>query len=785
MRRKEPALGGSHSTNMDKYKLVERIGKGAFGTANLVKSKEDGHQYVIKEIYGISRMSSKERQKAQKEVEVLANMSHRNIVQYKESFEVKDCLCIVMDYCEGGDLLEKINSQKGELFSEEQILDWFVQICLALKHIHDKKILHRDIKPENIFLTKDGTVQLGDFGVSRVLNSTEVLATTIIGTRLYLSPEIYEDKPYNNKSDIWALGCVLYEMCTLKPAFNADNSMHMEVKIVRGFYPPVSDHYSQELRSLLEQLLKPDPTERPSVSSILEESFLSCRIQRLLTPQAESTIIAQEFGLAFLYKQPKVGEVQGSPEPALGGSHSSNMDKYKLVERIGKGAFGTANLVKSKDDGHQYVIKEIYGISRMSSKERQKAQKEVEVLANMSHPNIVQYKESFEEEGCLYIVMDYCEGGDLLKKIKSQKGELFSEEQILDWFVQICLALKHIHDKKIIHRDIKPKNIFLTKDETVQLGDFGVSRVLNSTEELATTFAGTRLYLSPEIYENKPYNNKSDIWALGCVLYEICTLKRAFKASDKKDLKLKIINGPYPRMSDPYSQELCFLSAWLLKPNPTERPSVSSILEEPFLSCRIQKLLTPQVQSETLIMSDKKGTLVSEHERRRKEKQEDKGASIISTAGAESGYVTQEAHSAGVGCEEGNTPSRTALCGKHDSETKAQSCVSMKSDDSKDWIISFKDGQSAGASIISTAGAESGYVTQEAHSADGQQYEYGEDLGVTAVALYNYQAAGDDEISFDPDDIITNIEMIDEGWWRGMCRGAYGLFPANYVEVRQ
>ncbi|XP_067451144.1 interferon-induced very large GTPase 1-like isoform X2 [Thunnus thynnus] len=287
---------------MEKYEKVKEIGKGGFGTAILVKSKEDGHQYVIKEIYGISGMSSEERQKAQKEVEVLAEMSHPNIVQYKESFEEEDCLCIVMDYCEGGDLLEKINSQKGELFSEDQILDWFVQICLALKHIHDRKTLHRDIKPQNIFLTKDGTVQLGDFGVSRVLNSTKELATTITGTRLYLSPEIYENEPYNNKSDIWALGCVLYEMCTLKPAFNADNSMHLEVKIVHGFYPRVSDHYSQGLRSLLEQLLKHDPTERPSVSSIPEEPFLSCRIQKFLTPQ----IIAQEFGHAFLQKQQPV-----------------------------------------------------------------------------------------------------------------------------------------------------------------------------------------------------------------------------------------------------------------------------------------------------------------------------------------------------------------------------------------------------------------------------------------------------------------------------------------------
>ncbi|XP_062281003.1 serine/threonine-protein kinase Nek1-like [Scomber scombrus] len=144
----------------------------------------------------------------------------------------------------------------------------------------------------------------------------------------------------------------------------------------------------------------------------------------------------------------------------------------------------------------------------MSTEKKQKARKEVKVLSKMSHPNIVQYKESFEEGDCLYIVMDYCEGGDLSKKIKSQEGKLFPEQQILDWFVQICLALKHIHDKNILHRDIKPQNIFLTKDGTVQLGDFGIARVLNSTAELATTCIGTPLYVSPEICENKPYNNK-------------------------------------------------------------------------------------------------------------------------------------------------------------------------------------------------------------------------------------------------------------------------------------
>nr|XP_024654395.1 serine/threonine-protein kinase Nek1-like [Maylandia zebra] len=320
------------------------------------------------------------------------------------------------------------------------------------------------------------------------------------------------------------------------------------------------------------------------------------------------------------------------------------MDKYEKVKKIGEGSFGKAILVKSKDHGHQYVIKEI-GISGMSSKERQESRKEVAVLANMSHPNIVQYKESFEEGGCLYIVMDYCEGGDLFKKINSQKGVLFSEAQILDWFVQICLALKHVHDRKILHRDIKSQNIFLTKDGTVQLGDFGIARVLNSTVELARTCIGTPYYLSPEICENKPYNNKSDIWALGCVLYEMCTLKHAFEAGNMKNLVLKIIRGSYPPVSchysqelrsllaqlfkrDPrerpsvtfeagnmknlvlkiirgsyppvschYSQELRSLLAQLFKRDPRERPSVNSILDKPFLSCRIEKFLTPQVSS--------------------------------------------------------------------------------------------------------------------------------------------------------------------------------------------
>uniref|UniRef100_A0A2K6EZ86 non-specific serine/threonine protein kinase n=1 Tax=Propithecus coquereli TaxID=379532 RepID=A0A2K6EZ86_PROCO len=161
-------------------------------------------------------------------------------------------LYIVMDYCEGGDLFKRINAQKGILFQEDQILDWFVQICLALKHVHDRKILHRDIKSQNIFLTKDGTVQLGDFGIARVLNSIRY--------------------------------CGLYKYCTL-------SMKNLVLKIISGSFPPVSLHYSYDLRSLLSQLFKRNPRDRPSVNSILEKGFIAKRIEKFLSPQ----LIAEEF----------------------------------------------------------------------------------------------------------------------------------------------------------------------------------------------------------------------------------------------------------------------------------------------------------------------------------------------------------------------------------------------------------------------------------------------------------------------------------------------------------
>lgn len=199
---------------MERYSVQKVIGEGSFGRALLVQCKSTQEKYVVKEIQLPKNQSKFEN--TRREAVLLSRMKHPNIVAFREAFEADDLLCIVMEYCGGGDLLQRIRQQKTEQFCVDDILRWFSQMCAGAKHIHDKRVLHRDLKSKNIFLTDNGTIKLGDFGSACILNSSKAYAHTYVGTPYYVAPEIWDNKPYNNKSDVWSLGCVLYELCTLR-----------------------------------------------------------------------------------------------------------------------------------------------------------------------------------------------------------------------------------------------------------------------------------------------------------------------------------------------------------------------------------------------------------------------------------------------------------------------------------------------------------------------------------------------------------------------------------------
>jgi NIMA (never in mitosis gene a)-related kinase len=219
-------------------------------------------------------MTNEEKNEALLEAKILEKLDHSNIIRFREVFIAKKpryTLNIVMDYADGGDLQNRMKEQKGKYFPETQILDWFTQICLSLKHIHDKKILHRDLKAQNIFLTKNGLVKLGDFGIAKCLEFTLEQAKTIVGTPYYLSPEIVCNKPYSFKSDIWSLGVILYEMISLKLPFDANSLPVLCMKIIKGQYNPLPYSFSKDLKNLVTSMLILDPSKRPTIHEILSK----------------------------------------------------------------------------------------------------------------------------------------------------------------------------------------------------------------------------------------------------------------------------------------------------------------------------------------------------------------------------------------------------------------------------------------------------------------------------------------------------------------------------------
>ncbi|KAM6341939.1 serine/threonine-protein kinase Nek3-like isoform 2-T2 [Podargus strigoides] len=272
------------------------------------------------------------------------------------------------------------------------------------------------------------------------------------------------------------------------------------------------------------------------------------------------------------------------------------MEEYKVLKVLGEGSFGRALLVHHRISDQKYAMKEIR--LPISSSDVENSRKEAVLLAKMKHPNIVAYKESFEADGHLYIVMEYCDDGDLMQKIKHQRGKLFPEDTILHWFVQMCLGVKHIHDKRVLHRDIKSKNVFLTQNGKVKLGDFGSARLLAHPVSYACTYVGTPYYVPPEIWESMPYNNKSDIWSLGCILYELCTLRHPFQANSWKHLILKICKGSYNPLPSHYSYELHYLIKQMFKRNPKNRPSASTILARGCLTKLIKNCLPSEMTNE-------------------------------------------------------------------------------------------------------------------------------------------------------------------------------------------
>ena len=268
--------------SLNDFELGNILGKGSFASVILVTRKIDRKIYAMKRI-NISKMDIKEREGTLNEIRILASLSHPNIIGYKEAFfdENSKTLNIVMEYADDGDIDKKIkdNLQKGNMFSEKTLWSWIIQILKGLKYLHDNKIMHRDLKCANIFLMKTGLLKLGDLNVSKIAKLG--ITQTQIGTPYYISPEVLEEKPYNNKCDVWSVGCIIYEMCTLRPPFRGTSLTELYRNIKNGYYTPISNYYSKDMKDLISMMLVVDSHKRASVDDILNSNIVKKWITKI------------------------------------------------------------------------------------------------------------------------------------------------------------------------------------------------------------------------------------------------------------------------------------------------------------------------------------------------------------------------------------------------------------------------------------------------------------------------------------------------------------------------
>ena len=253
-----------------KFNVIEKLGKENLErSVYKVESEKDHNIYIIKKIE-ILGLKEEEKNKIMNEAKILENINHKNIVKLIDYDQDNEYFNILMEYCKGNDLEKfiEIHKEKNEKIKESIICNIVLGICLGLEEIHKKNIIHRDVKPANIIIDDNYQIKIVDFGVSKKIENNNIL-TKYVGTSYYMAPEIIKGEKYNHKVDIWAFGCIIYELLTLKVCFQDENLLALFNKIINGIHENInSKEYNPKWKDLVDLLLKKNYNERPDIKEI-------------------------------------------------------------------------------------------------------------------------------------------------------------------------------------------------------------------------------------------------------------------------------------------------------------------------------------------------------------------------------------------------------------------------------------------------------------------------------------------------------------------------------------
>lgn len=326
---------GPGGGSLSDFKELKLLGEGAFSAVYKVRRLADGETYALKKVK-LPSLTDKEKRNALNEIRLLASVRHENVISYRDAFfdDRTRCLCIILECVDGGDLFQLIETcgKERRTIPEVDIWRYMIGLCHGLSALHGIKILHRDLKSANVFLHGSPKVaKLGDFNVSTV--AKRGLCVTQTGTPYYASPEVWRDMPYDGQSDLWSLGCVLYESAALKPPFRGKDMEGLYKKVLQGKYKRIPDQYSDALSDVVGALLQVNPRHRPSAAQLLDLPVVRSKVALLgLTSGATDGPCAEDLLQTIKVPKKLVDLSTILPRPQYGDSRPEGEDEEKLAQ---------------------------------------------------------------------------------------------------------------------------------------------------------------------------------------------------------------------------------------------------------------------------------------------------------------------------------------------------------------------------------------------------------------------------------------------------------------------
>ena len=450
------------------YIIKSRLGIGSYGTVYKVSKKNTSKIYVLKQI-SLLGLTEKQIEEYKSEAKLLSSIKSNYVVKYYDSFIENHNLNIIMEYCDGGDLFQYIEKNKKKKIKLKEKVVWqiFIQMILGLYSIHKKKILHRDLKSQNIFLTKNLDIKIGDLGVSKKLIKTN-FAKTFIGTPYYLSPEICMEKPYNDKSDIWAIGCILYELCTFNYPFNAKSQGALLLKILNNEPDKIDNNfYSKDLQNMINLLLNKNYEIRPGCADILKMKIISEKNKKY---NLFSDLIINENDNNYINKK-----------ISFKGNKNENNNLSKQLNYKSKfnknNFYFDCNQEKPKKNNSNKIIKE--ALTKIIKKQNNKKNNNILLLINDALKGV----NSNKKEENLNNIIEKSKSKEKEIKNKSPKKEIINIDKIIS--VDEKLVGENINKIKInnIQEFANDLNNYVDKYKTEKLKEKNKSFIENQKDE--------------------------------------------------------------------------------------------------------------------------------------------------------------------------------------------------------------------------------------------------------------------------------------------------------------